>query len=52
VEDQLNVSAYSLNFEMGMHSNKYSEGFGLHHFYVWSPCNFLIEDYTEKFYAI
>jgi hypothetical protein len=35
---------------MGIYSNKCSEG--LDHFYVWSPCNFLIEYYTMMFYAI
>jgi hypothetical protein len=35
-----------------MDSNKYSEGLGFNHFYVQSPCNPLIEDYTEIFYMI
>jgi hypothetical protein len=28
------------------------EGLGFNHFYVQSPCNHLIEDYTEIFYMI
>jgi hypothetical protein len=31
---------------------KCSEGLGFDHLYVESPCNFLIEDYTEIFNAI
>jgi hypothetical protein len=34
------------------YSNKGSEGLGFDHFYMSSPCNFLIKDYTEIFYAI
>jgi hypothetical protein len=33
-------------------SNKCSEGLGFDHFYVPTPCNPLIEDYTEIFYMI
>jgi hypothetical protein len=33
----------------GIYSNKCSEGLGFDHFSLWSPCNFLIEDYTEMF---
>jgi hypothetical protein len=35
-----------------MYSNKCSEGLGFDHYYVQSPCNFLIEDYTEMLYTI
>jgi hypothetical protein len=35
-----------------IYSNKCSEDLGFDHFYVWSPCNFLIEDYIEIFYTI
>jgi hypothetical protein len=35
-----------------MYSNKCSQGFGFNNFYVQSPCNFLIEDYTEIFYTL
>jgi hypothetical protein len=46
MEGQFNVSAESLTFEYGIHSNKCPEGLGFDHFYVQSPCNSLIEDYT------
>jgi hypothetical protein len=39
-----------LTFEEGVDSTKCSEGLGFNHFYVLSPCNPLIEDYTEIFY--
>jgi hypothetical protein len=38
--------------EQGIDSNKCSEGLVLSHFYVQSPYNLLIEDYTEIFYII
>jgi hypothetical protein len=34
------------------YSNKCSEGLGFNHFYMRSPCNPLVEDYTEVFYMI
>jgi hypothetical protein len=52
VEGQFNVSALSLTFEYKIYFNKCSEGLDFNHFYVWSPCNFLIKDYTEIFYTI
>jgi hypothetical protein len=36
---------------LGVDSNKCSEGLHFDHFYVQSPCNPLIEDYTEIFYT-
>jgi hypothetical protein len=30
----------------------YSEGLGSDHFYMQSPCNPLVKDYTEVFYTI
>jgi hypothetical protein len=41
-----------LIFKWEIDSNKCSEGLGLNNFYVQSPRNFLIEDYTEIFYMI
>jgi hypothetical protein len=35
-----------------VYSNKCSEGLGFDHFYVKSPCNFLIEDYAKIFCPI
>jgi hypothetical protein len=35
-----------------MDPNKCSDGLGFNHFYVYSPCDPLIEDYTEIFYMI
>jgi hypothetical protein len=39
-------------FEQWVDSIKCSEGLGFNHFYVQSPCNPLIEDYTKIFYMI
>jgi hypothetical protein len=39
-------------FEYRVYSNKCSEGLGFSHFYVQSPCNSFIEEYTEIFYMI
>jgi hypothetical protein len=52
VEGQFNVSAQSLNSVWGIYSNKYSEDVGLDYFYVQTPCDHLIEDYTEIFCTI
>jgi hypothetical protein len=37
-------------FEYGVDCKKCSEGLGFNHFYVKSPSNPLIEDYTKIFY--
>jgi hypothetical protein len=41
-----------LTFEYGIISNKFSEGLGFSLFYGQSPCNPLIENYTQIFYTI
>jgi hypothetical protein len=45
----VNVDHPPLTFEDGIDCNKCSEGLGFNHFDVKSPCNPLIEDYTEIF---
>jgi hypothetical protein len=40
----------NVHFDYRMDSNKCSAGLGFNNFYVQSPCNRLIEDYTEIFY--
>jgi hypothetical protein len=40
------------HFEKGIWSYNCSEVLGFDHFYVQSPCDSLMEDYTEIFYAI
>jgi hypothetical protein len=37
---------------VGVNSNTYFKALGFNHFYVQSPCNPLIEDYTDIFYMI
>jgi hypothetical protein len=42
----------TLKCSCGVDSNTFSEGIGFNHFYVQSPYNPLIEDYTQIFYII
>jgi hypothetical protein len=41
-----------LTFEKGVDCNECAEGLGFNDLYVQSPCDPLIEDYTEIFYII
>jgi hypothetical protein len=51
-EGWFDVSIQSLTFQKGIKSDECSEGLGFHPFYVQSPCNPLIKDYTEILYTI